>query len=154
MCRILRWRPVGGVTVALGTRFQLAGQPLLSFEEFSAGNYTVGRGYDAGTLLGDSGIGFQAELRGGSLIATSASKPAAEGYLFFDYAKISNEDKLFVFDGPRDLSSAGIGVRANLDRFHLDAALAFPLQRAGFLEEKPGPRFLLSLTTRLWPWSY
>ncbi len=148
------YRPVSGVTVALGTRFQVAGQPLLSFEEFSAGNYTVGRGYDAGTLLGDSGIGFQAELRGGSLIATSASKPAAEGYLFFDYAKISNEDELFTFDGPRDLSSAGIGVRANLDRFRLDVALAFPLQRAGFLNEKPDPRLLFSLTTRLWPWSY
>lgn len=148
------YRPVAGVTVALGTRFQLAGQPLLSFEEFSAGNYTVGRGYDPGTLLGDSGIGFQAELRGGSLIATSASKPAAEGYLFFDYAKISNEDDLFIFDGPRDLTSAGIGVRANLDRFRLDASLAFPLQRAGFLNDKPDPHFLVSLTTRLWPWSY
>ena len=148
------YRPVSGVTVALGTRFQVAGQPLLSFEEFSAGNYTIGRGYDAGTLLGDSGIGFQAELRGGSLIATSASKPAAEGYLFFDYAKISNEDELFTFDGPRDLSSAGIGVRANLDRFRLDVALAFPFQRAGFLNEKPDPRLLFSLTTRLWPWSY
>ena len=148
------YRPISGITLALGTRFQLAGQPLLSFEEFSAGNYTIGRGYDAGTLLGDSGIGFQAEIRGGSLIATSASKPAVEGFLFFDHARISNEDDLFVFEGPNTLSSAGLGVRANLDRFRLDAALAFPLKRAGLLTETPDTRLLFSLSTRLWPWSY
>ena len=43
-------------------------KPLLSFEEFSAGNYTVGRGYDPGALLGDSGFGTQAELRYGSRV--------------------------------------------------------------------------------------
>jgi len=148
------FRPVAGITAALGTRFQVAGQPLLSFEEFSAGNYTVGRGYDPGTILGDSGIGFQAELRGGSLIQTKPNKPAAEGYVFLDWAKVSNEDDFFTFDGPRDLTSAGVGVRANFDRFRLDAALAFPLERAGFLNSKPEPHLLFSLTTRLWPWSY
>ena len=105
-------------------------------------------------MLGDSGIGFQAELRGGSLIATSASKPAVEGFVFFDHARIGNEDDLFVFEGPNTLSSAGLGMRANISRFRLDAAIAFPLKRAGFLNEKPDPRFLVSLTTRLWPWSY
>ena len=33
-------------------------QPLLSFEEFAAGNYTVGRGYDPAHLLGDRGFGI------------------------------------------------------------------------------------------------
>ena len=57
------------LTFALGVRGQYSGNPLFSFEEFSAGNYTVGRGYDPGTLLGDSGIGFQAELRFGTPVA-------------------------------------------------------------------------------------
>ncbi len=127
---------------------------MLSFEEFSAGNYTVGRGYDPGTLLGDKGIGVQGEVRFGSLVATSAKGIAAEGYAFVDHARIDNEDELFIIDGPEDLTSVGGGVRANFDRFHIDAAVAFPLDRAGLLTEKPDPRFLLSLTTRFLPWRY
>ena len=42
--------------------------PLLAFEEFTAGNYTVGRGYDPATLSGDSGVGVTAELRGPRLM--------------------------------------------------------------------------------------
>ncbi|MFL6763913.1 MAG: ShlB/FhaC/HecB family hemolysin secretion/activation protein, partial [Sphingomicrobium sp.] len=60
------YRPVQKLTLALGARGQYAWKPLLSFEEFSAGNYTVGRGYDPGALLGDSGFGTSAEIRYGS----------------------------------------------------------------------------------------
>ena len=59
-------RPVPKLTLALGARAQYAWKPLLSFEEFSAGNYTAGRGYDPGALLGDKGFGSQAEIRYGS----------------------------------------------------------------------------------------
>jgi len=45
-------------------------------------------------------------------------------------------------------------VRVSFDRFRLDTALAIPMERVGLLDEKPGPRLLFSLTTRLWPWSY
>ena len=147
------FRPVPKLTFALGARGQLASEPLMSFEEFSAGNYTIGRGYDPGTLLGDRGLGLQAEVRFGSLIQTSR-KPAAEAFAFFDYARISNRDRLFVDTSARDLSSMGGGVRVAFDRFRLDTALAIPMERVGLLDEKPGPRLLFSLTTRLWPWSY
>ena len=70
------FRPVPRLTLALGLRGQWSNDPLLSFEEFSAGNYTVGRGYDPGTLLGDSGIGLQAELRFGS---ASRPRPTSSG---------------------------------------------------------------------------
>ena len=56
------YRPIPRLTFALGARGQYAWKPLLSFEEFSAGNYTVGRGYDPGALLGDRGFGTQAEI--------------------------------------------------------------------------------------------
>ena len=59
------FRPIPRLTFALGARGQYAWKPLLSFEEFSAGNYTVGRGYDPGALLGDRGWGTQAEIRYG-----------------------------------------------------------------------------------------
>jgi hemolysin activation/secretion protein len=148
------FRPMSKVTLALGARAQYAWQPLLSFEEFSAGNYTVGRGYDPGVLLGDMGFGSQAEIRFGSRIPRSASKPGIEGYGFWDHALVRNRDRLSVTDGREHLDSVGGGARINFDRFALDAALAFPLSRAGLDNRRHDPRLLVSLTTRLWPWSY
>jgi hemolysin activation/secretion protein len=148
------FRPVPKLTLALGTRAQYAWKPLLSFEEFAAGNYTAGRGYDPGALLGDSGFGSQAEIRVGSRIPESASKPALEGYAFWDHAIVRNEDRLFVIEGATRLNSVGGGARVNFDRFTLDAALAVPLNRVGIDNRKPDPRVLISLTSRLWPWSY
>lgn len=148
------YRPVPKLTFALGARGQYAWKPLLSFEEFSAGNYTVGRGYDPGALLGDRGWGTQAEVRFGSTVPTSARKPAIEGYLFWDHARVRDLDRLFIVEGSNHLDSVGGGARVAFDRFILDAALAVPLTRVGIFDEKPDPRVLVSLTTRLWPWSY
>ena len=156
---VLRWllnsevRPVPKLTVALNVRAQYAWDPLLSFEEFAAGNFTVGRGYDPGALLGDRGFGTQAELRYGNRIPISVKRPAIEGYAFWDHAGIRNLDTALA--GPAThLDSVGGGARVNFDRFILDAALAIPLSRAGFNYRKPPPRFLVSLTTRLFPWQY
>ena len=147
------YRPAPRFTLALGVRAQYARRPLLSFEEFSAGNYTVGRGYDPGALLGDRGFGTQAEIRFGSLIPKSPRRVAIEGYAFFDHVRVSNRDKLLVTDISKRLSSVGGGARFAFNRFALDAAIAVPLTRVGLLDEKPDPRFLISLTSRLWPWS-
>jgi hemolysin activation/secretion protein len=148
------YRPIPRLTLALGARAQYAWKPLLSFEEFSAGNYTVGRGYDPGFLLGDMGFGSQAEIRFGSRIPASARKPGIEGYTFWDHVLVRNRDRLTVTPGREHLDSVGGGARINFNRFALDAALAIPLTRAGFENRRPDPRFLISLTSRLWPWSY
>jgi hemolysin activation/secretion protein len=148
------FRPVPKLTLAAGLRAQYAWKPLLSFEEFSAGNYTAGRGYDPGALLGDRGIGTQLELRYGSRFPATAKSAAIEGYLFWDHARVGNKDKLFELDQSNHLNSVGGGARIAFDRFSLDAALAVPLTRVGLLDEKPDPRILISLTSRLWPWSY
>jgi hemolysin activation/secretion protein len=148
------YRPIPKLTFALGLRGQYAWKPLLSFEEFSAGNYTVGRGYDPGALLGDRGWGSQVEIRAGSTVPTSPRKAAVEGYLFWDHARVTNLDKLFVVAGSKHLNSIGGGARIAFDRFALDASLAVPLTRIGIFDKRPDPRFLISLTTRLWPWSY
>lgn len=148
------WRPISKLTFALGVRGQYAWKPLLSFEEFSAGNYTVGRGYDPGTLLGDRGWGTQAEIRIGSTVPANAKRAAVEGYVFWDHARVRNLDKLFVLAGSKHLNSVGAGARVNWDRFSLDANLAVPLTGVGPLDRKPDPRILISLTSRLWPWSY
>jgi hemolysin activation/secretion protein len=149
------FRVMPNISFALGARAQYSGDPLLSFEEFSAGNYTVGRGYDPGTLLGDQGIGFQAELRFGNLAPKAADAIAAQPYVFVDAARVRNEDRLSVPVGSQTLASAGAGVRAVYgDRAQLDVVLAVPLKRAGLFTERPDPRLLVSLTTRLWPWSF
>jgi hemolysin activation/secretion protein len=146
------FRPIPRFTVALGLRGQWSRDPLLSFEEFSAGNYTAGRGYDPGTLLGDSGIGLQAELRFGSAAPARADQFRAEPYVFFDQAWVWNEDRVFSL-GRQELSSVGGGVRAAYgDRFRLDLLVAVPLDRGPLQARKGDPRILVSFTTRLWPW--
>jgi len=146
------FRPVPRLTLALALRGQWSSDPLLSFEEFSVGNYTIGRGYDPGALLGDSGIGVQAELRYGSAVPTAPDQFRIEPYVFFDQAWVWNEDRVFAL--PRqELSSVGGGVRAAYgDRFRLDVLLAVPLDRTPFATRRGDPRLLISFTTRLWPW--
>jgi hemolysin activation/secretion protein len=134
-------------------RGQYAWHPLLSFEQFSVGNYTVGRGYDPGTLLSDRGWGTQGEIRFGTTVPKTPVKPALEAYLFWDHAKVNSLERLFVVDQPGKLNSVGGGARISFNRFAVDAGLAVPLSRVGIPARKPDPRFLISLTTRLWPWS-
>ena len=44
--------------------------------------------------------------------------------------------------------------RRSGDRAQLDMVLAIPLERAGLQTRTGNPRLLVSLTTRLWPWSF
>jgi hemolysin activation/secretion protein len=149
------YRPLPGLTLAAGIRAQATGDPLLSFEQYSAGNYTVGRGYDPGTLLADRGVGVQAEIRYGSLASPGPRKLAWQAFAFLDAARVGEAGRIPTLTGGRSLVSAGGGIRAALgDGARLEAVLAVPLERAGVPAERPGPRLLLSLTTRLWPWSF
>jgi hemolysin activation/secretion protein len=147
-------RPAPQFTLALTMRGQYAWKSLLSFEQFAAGNYTVGRGYDPGAILGDRGFGTQLEMRYGSRVAQSARKPAIEGYAFWDQALVGNRDHVSSTGGPERLHSVGTGLRISWQRFSLDTNLAVPLSRVGSSNRRPSPRLLISLTTRLWPWTY
>ena len=147
-------RPTPKFTLALAARAQYAWQSVLSFEQFAAGNYTAGRGYDPGAILGDRGFGTQLEIRYGSRVAQSASKPAIEGYAFWDQASVGNRDHISSTGGKEHLHSVGTGLRISWQRFSLDSALAVPLSPVGFTNRRPPVRFLVSLTTRLWPWNY
>jgi len=147
-------RTLPNITFALRARGQYSPDPLFSFEEYSAGNYTVGRGYDPATLQGDSGIGGQAEIRFGSIVPRGAAAMSVQPYLFLDAARVWNRDRLSLPVGPQKLASGGAGVRAVYgSRAQLDILLAVPLRRAGLEDERPDPRLLISLTTNLWPGS-
>ena len=93
-------------------------------------------------------------MRYGSRVPQSARKPAVEGYAFWDEASVSNVDHISSTGGSEHLNSVGTGLRMSWQRFSLDTSLAVPLSRVGFPSRRPGPRLLISLTTRLWPWTY
>lgn len=142
-------RAISGFSIALLPRAQYAFKPLLSFEEFSGGNFTVGRGYDPGDLIGDSGIGTGVELRGPRLPLFGGDKVRVQPYAFFDAAWIWNKD----VPGSERMTSAGGGLRSEIGaRFRLDAALAVPLEKVGLQTRRRDPRLLVTLTTRLLPW--
>lgn len=148
------YRPMPRLTFSLGVRGQYSGDALFAFEEFSGGNYTIGRGFDPGAILGDSGIGFQAEVRYGSAVPRARNEVAVEPFIFYDHGWAWNEDSITTVTD-QELSSIGGGARiAWGDKMRLEMIVAIPLERAGFQTERGDPRFLITLTTRLWPWSF
>ncbi|MBA4353894.1 MAG: ShlB/FhaC/HecB family hemolysin secretion/activation protein [Novosphingobium sp.] len=151
---VLRWqgeyeRSLGKVSFLLAPRAQYAFKPLFSFEEFSAGNFTVGRGYDPGDLIGDNAVGAAAEVRGPRIALSEGSDVRVQPFAYFDAAWVWNKG----ITGSQRLTSAGGGVRGELgSRFRLEATLAVPLEKVGLQTRRSSPRFLVTLTTRLLPW--
>lgn len=143
------FRPHKLFTLSAAPRAQWASDPLLAYEEFSGGNFTVGRGFDPGTVIGDSGVAVALEARYGAFVPANVKSFAFQPFVFFDAAWVWNKDSVFNGLNPQKLYSAGGGMRvAYGDRARLDATIAVPLNRGGFLAQRPDPRFLLSFTTQ------
>ena len=138
------------LALALAPRAQLASKPLFAFEEFTAGNYTIGRGYDPAVLSGDSGAGASLELRGPRYVPPKVDDVSIQPYVFGDGAWVWNKN---VADDPEHVKSVGGGIHATWrDRLRLDVAVAKPLERAG-IDNRKGPiRLLVTLTSRILPW--
>ena len=146
------YRPDPMWTIAVSPRAQYSPDALLSYEQFSVGNYTVGRGLDPGTLLGDSGLGTSLELRYGRLSKASGNKLVVQPFAFIDAAWTWVHDGGFTND-PRSAYTAGGGLRGRWgDRFDADLSLAVPLKRAGFQTERGDVRLLFTIRARLVPW--
>jgi hemolysin activation/secretion protein len=149
------YRPIPNLRFSLGASAQFTDDPLPAFEEFSAGNYTIGRGYDPGSVLGDSGYALSFEVGFGSLAPDGPDKVAWEGYLFTDMAWAWNEDPSRSPLNPDRLWSAGAGVRfAYGSAVQGDIAVAVPLEKPDLAVDRGDVRFLVSLTTRLFPWRF
>lgn len=145
----IEWRPHKLFTLLVSPRGQWASDPLVAYEEFSGGNFTVGRGFDPGTIIGDSGVGVSSELRYGSFVPANTKAFALQPFAFFDAAWVWNKDTAFNGLNPQKLYSAGGGLRIAYGALaRLDLTVAAPLNRAGFLAQKPDPRFLVSFTTQ------
>ncbi len=133
------------LALTLKPRGQLSlGGGLFGFEEFAGGNFTVGRGYAPGTIIGDNGLGLTTELRTSTLPV--AKNLAVQPYGFFDIAQVWNQDP----DIDDDLASIGAGARFGFGgRFSLDGFVAVPLKRAGLQTQRGDVRVLFTLTASL-----
>lgn len=146
----LDYRPTPLIAFTLKPRFQFSSNPLFSYEEFSGGNYTAGRGYNPGTIIGDSGYGLQTEVSYGSLVPDSPDGVAWQPFLFFDMMGVWNKN---IPGDPQRLYSAGGGIRATIGRqASLELMAVAPLKRAGFQIRRDSARALLTLTVQLAPW--
>ncbi len=147
------FRPVPIVALIVQPRAQYSPSVLLSYERFSAGNYTVGRGFDPGTIIGDKGLGMRGEATLGSLVPATRKDFALQGYGFIDAAWTWSNEALPALPNPQKLQSAGGGVRAAFgDRFQIDAGIAVPFRAAGLQTQRGDTRVLISLTVKLLPW--
>ena len=144
------FRPMPKIKFSLAPRAQYSPDALLSYEQVSGGNYTAGRGYDPGSVIGDSGIGAQVEAGYGSLVPSSFGGIAWQPYVFFDYMAVDTNNLPGGFD---TISSAGGGVRAAWgNRVRLDIFGAAPLERAPFQTQRGDFRLLVNLSVQLVPW--
>ncbi len=143
-----------GYWIAAQPRAQYAFTRLFGFEEYSAGNFSIGRGYDPGVIVGDSGVGSSFELRGPATRPLPKVNLSVLPFLFTDLAL--TWDKLLPAGTGTDRDfavSVGGGFRALLNnRFQLGGTIAVPLKAAGLQTHNHDPRFLVSLTSKLWPW--
>lgn len=147
---LVEYRPQPGLTLSIAPRAQYAPHSLVSYEQFSVGNFTAGRGYDPGALTGDSGLGFQSEVRVGSLLPRTLEGVAFQPFGFVDLGIVWND--VTAAPDPRRLWSAGMGVRAAwAQRARLDVTLAAPLNRTPLQRERD-VRLLVTLSTKLLPW--
>ena len=144
------FRPTPLLAVTLKPRLQYSPDALFSYEEVSGGNYTTGRGYDPGTIIGDSGYGLQTEISYGSLIPETPDSIALQPYVFFDIMGVWNKN---VPGDPQKLYSAGGGLRMTIgQQASLDLTAVVPLKRAPFETRRQDARALLTLTVQLAPW--
>jgi len=140
--------PVFGLTAR--SRFQWSPDALLGYEQYSGGNFTVGRGYDPGAIIGDEGVGFQLEAFYGSVIPQTPDAVAVQPFAFVDYATVSVNN---IADDSDTLTSVGGGVRMAIGRHALfDLFAAVPLDRPDFATSRGDLRILGTLTVQLKPW--
>ena len=149
------YRPDPMITFSLEAATQVTDDPLPAFEEFAAGSFSIGRGYDPGAVLGDSGIGVSLEARYGTLAPSGPEEIAWQPYVFTDAVWAWNEDPSRKPQNPDRLWSAGGGVRASWgSKLQGDAFVAVPLETPDLATRRGDVRFMFSLTARLFPWRY
>jgi hemolysin activation/secretion protein len=133
-----RFPVLGGPWAEARISAQWANHPLLAYEQFQIGNYTVGRGFDPGAASGDRAVGGQFDVGwrfpapwgalSGGRHAALLHEGWVEPYGFVDAARLTN---LSLGSYDASIVSVGGGVRALLPwDLRLDVAYAAPLTAA------------------------
>lgn len=143
--------PLRGLTVQLAPRFQYSKDRLFSFEQLSAGNYTIGRGFDPGAAVGDRGYGIQTEVSVDEFSLSARSRTTLRPYGFVDTAWL--RERGGGVQRFQRVVSAGAGVRLNLGAFgHLDLTAAAPLSKLSGETKRRPARLLVAFTKTILPW--
>jgi len=123
---------------------QYANHSLAIPDQYSAGNLTIGRGYQPGAALGDRALAGSAEIRVGPF--DIAHKVQLEPFVFADVVNLWNIG--FAPFQHRQLTSLGGGVRFQVNgKAHLDLLCAVPQNPPlGLGDRTPSPVVLMNLT--------
>ncbi len=125
-----------GASWTMRGEFQVATNNLLGSEQYSAGGSGSVRGYEQGEVVGDNGLFFSQELRLPTLhparvLLKADLRDALTPYLFHDYARVWNVDRL---PGERafNLHSVGVGLTYQFTgHANLRAAYGWQLRDSG-----------------------
>ncbi len=142
---VVRLDPVNrGLPLILSARWQgqWANDPLLSFEEQSLGNFTIGRGFDPNTATGDRAIAGEFKTEVGPIPVVDGVRIGPYGFYDVGYSESLEA-------GAQDitLQSAGGGLDMQFPRrIRADLVVAVPLSKAlPFATAKPPTEVLLQL---------
>ena len=102
-----------GINLWLMADGQLAGQPLISNEQYIAGGISSVRGYKENEAAGDDALHFSSELRGPDIgyLANVGKWFGLTPYLFYDYAALRIQDPLPLENENITLMGGGAGAR-------------------------------------------
>jgi hemolysin activation/secretion protein len=116
---------VPGLTFSEHIQGQYAGVPLLSYEEQSVGNLTIGRGYDPASVSGDRAVASATDLRWSPF--PSSWTVSGSGFAFFDAARVWNLDDKGL---NKTVRSVGGGVALDLmQTMHVEVTYAHPMDK-------------------------
>ncbi|MFW0776463.1 MAG: ShlB/FhaC/HecB family hemolysin secretion/activation protein [Rickettsiales bacterium] len=135
-----QYLPFNGFSLFASASGQYATDQLLAAEQFAIGGATYGRGYNPTELSGDHAITGKIEMRY-TEVPGQEYMQAYQLYGFYDIGRTWLKDTL---NGDDSLSSAGVGIRANITEvFAANFEIAMPLTKDVSNEGRHGddPRF-------------
>jgi len=138
--------PFHRAQLAVRVEAQHADHALTEPDQYSAGNLTIGRGYQPGSVLGDSALAGSAEARVGPF--PLKGRLTAQPFLFADAVRLWNYG---LAPSAHTISSFGGGVRFLIaGKFNLELVYAAPQQSPlGFGDRRPSSTVLVNMTVGL-----
>lgn len=122
---------------------QVSSGSLPTFERFSLGNYTIGRGFDPGSVTGDHGVAASVTLSYAFDIPEIPNVSGTEVFSFVDTGRVFSEG----IDSSAGLTSWGLGARWQLfEQVSAEVFVAVPVQASDIVADD-NPSGLFRVTT-------